>query len=179
MGEAKYYKPTSVTPLDVYPNPLAGLLSVSLIKNPIIFLYDFSFCEIRGIYAVKDTIQSVIDTNRDSCFVYDSYFRVKETVEDYAAVYRIPTERLISFEVEKESTVKINELGMLLLSYQPKKLYVFRDHENGQTAPIVNKFMAAGVDIEEITSEFTRNRVSKLAKRKSKYYKRSNENENY
>lgn len=179
MEPVQYYKPTTVTSKEEFSTPLAGLMSMTFIKNPIIFLYDFSFCEIRGIYAVRDTIQSVIEANQDATFVYDSFFRVKDTLEDFARIYRIPEDRLITFDVEKESSVKVNELGTLLMSYLPKKLYVFRDNDSGKTAPIVNKFMTAGVEIEEINSEFTKNKVSKLAKRKSKYYKRSNENENY
>jgi len=151
------------------------LKKMPFIKNPIIILFDSSYNEQRGISVAMDTIFEIVRDNKDSTFVYGTNQRFEWHVENYAYEFRIPAERLSRFSYDRRSVQQARDTFGILLSYQPKKVYIFRDNCKGQFESFINNCIDAKINVISIDCEHRISTPTKLNRRgngsKTKFYR--------
>ena len=149
-------------------------LTVQDIKNPILFIFDESFEEDRGLEVVMNVVYDVISHNRDGCFVYGMKDRYDWHVENYANIFGVPSERLVHFTYDSKDRYTISRKYATLLKYCPSKLYIFRDNvKSGYTSDLVNKCIEAGIPVTSYNSDWQIETITQTSRmnKGTKYFK--------
>ena len=136
-------------------------------KPCVAIIFDASFL-IYDVTVPMSIIYTILNRNTEANIVYCGLPRLCMHVEDYAQALRIPKEQLIRIEMctctrdNKKKKKKEAEWFAQILTYNPDRIYCFRDNTHSNATGILcSKAIQKNIPIIEVDHHGNRRAVSK------------------